>query len=559
MPGAAARARECARARTDAREPARLTPSPATAPQVNPHVVIVESTYGVASHRPREERENRFLQTVRDIIEPGGRCLLPVVALGRAQELLLMLDEHWEQHPEIRHIPIYQASGLAQRAMTVYQTYIEFMNDAIRSAFQIANPFVFNHVQHLRGPLDDTGACVVLATPSMLQSGLSRELFESWCENPKNGCIIADFAVQGTLAREILTEPNTITSKQGLRIPLRCKVEAISFSAHADFPQTREFLDMTAPPHVVLVHGEMVEMGRLKRALEQKAAADGRQRIVHMPKNCETVRMELAVEKRAKVVGRLAEEKVADGTGLQGMLVRRGFTDMIVDPSDLGALTQLHTSKIVQRQALPVTRPLAALRLDLEMLIHDVREVGEEEARAAAVGIRKAERGPAAGAGGIVVGERVRVSYMYGGPDGGAAAKPEARESDTVILEWESSPASDLLADAIVAVILNGEPESEDMVEAEARREAARKDGDLEKVRQMEMVIAEQLLLAQFGNCDRDADGGSFGVEVDGVAARLLWDDAKIDCDDGPLKDRLALVVGRIKRALQPVCLVADG
>ena len=511
-------------------------------------MVIVESTYGVASHRPREERENRFLQTVRDIVEPGGRCLLPVVALGRAQELLLMLDEHWDQNPEIRHIPIYQASGLAQRAMTVYQTYIEFMNDAIRSAFQIANPFVFKHVQHLRGPLDDTGSCVVLATPSMLQSGLSRELFESWCENPKNGCIIADFAVQGTLAREILTEPTTITSKQGLKIPLRCKVEAISFSAHADFPQTREFLDLTAPPHVVLVHGEMVEMGRLKRALEQKAAADGKQRIVHMPKNCETVRMELAVEKRAKVVGRLAEEKIKDGNGLKGMLVRKGFTDMIVDPADLGVLTQLQTSKIMQRQALPVTRPLAALRLDLEMLIHNVRE---EDTRKNTVDIRKADGGPATS---IIVGERVRINYVYGAVTGDA--KSEVPETDTIILEWESSPANDLLADAIVAVILNGEPESKDIVEAEARREAARKEGDVDKVLQMDMIIAEQLLVAQFGNCDRD--GESLAVEADGVTARILWEDAKIDCDDGPFKDRLALVVGRIKRALQPVSL-ADG
>ena len=72
----------------------------------------------------------------------------------------------------------------------------------------------------------------------------------------------------------------------------------------------------------------------------------------------------------------------------------------------------------------------------------------------------------------------------------------------------------------------------------------------------MDMIIAEQLLVAQFGNCDRD--GESLAVEADGVTARILWEDSKIDCDDGPFKDRLALVVGRIRRALQPVSL-ADG
>ena len=41
-----------------------------------------------------------------------------------------------------------------------------------------------------------------------------------------------------------------------LQVPLRCQVDAISFSAHADFAQTSEFLDILQPPHVVLVHGE---------------------------------------------------------------------------------------------------------------------------------------------------------------------------------------------------------------------------------------------------------------------------------------------------------------
>ena len=54
------------------------------------------------------------------------------------QELLLILEEHWERNPALHSVPIYQASGLAQKAMTVYQTYIEMMNDAIKVAFQVS-------------------------------------------------------------------------------------------------------------------------------------------------------------------------------------------------------------------------------------------------------------------------------------------------------------------------------------------------------------------------------------------------------------------------------------
>lgn len=55
-----------------------------------------------------------------------------------AQELLLILEEYWERHPEIAHVPIYQASALATRALSIFQTYIEMMNEDIKAAFQVA-------------------------------------------------------------------------------------------------------------------------------------------------------------------------------------------------------------------------------------------------------------------------------------------------------------------------------------------------------------------------------------------------------------------------------------
>lgn len=135
---------------------------------------------------------------MREIVAQGGRCLIPVVALGRAQELLLILEDCWARHPELRGVPVYQTSGIATKSLGVYQSYIEMMNEAIQDAFQQRNPFDFQHVRHTRGFRADSeiGPCVVLATPSMLQTGLSRELFEAWCEDPRNGVIIADFAVQ---------------------------------------------------------------------------------------------------------------------------------------------------------------------------------------------------------------------------------------------------------------------------------------------------------------------------------------------------------------------------
>lgn len=91
-----------------------------------------------------------------------------------------------------------------------------------------------------------------------------RDVFDAWCDDDRNSVIICDYAVQGTLAREILSGPPQVLTKSGVKKNLKCQVDHISFSAHADFDATSSFLDATRPPNVVLVHGEAIGMGRLK-------------------------------------------------------------------------------------------------------------------------------------------------------------------------------------------------------------------------------------------------------------------------------------------------------
>ena len=57
----------------------------------------------------------RFTNTVHSIVTRGGGCLIPVFALGRAQELLLILDEFWRTSPELQTIPVFYASRMATK------------------------------------------------------------------------------------------------------------------------------------------------------------------------------------------------------------------------------------------------------------------------------------------------------------------------------------------------------------------------------------------------------------------------------------------------------------
>ena len=74
----------------------------------------------------------------------------------------------------------------------MYQTFINMMNQHIRDISDISNPFKFDHIKSIQqGDFTETGPCVVMAAPGFLQNGVSRAIFEKWCENERNAVIIA--------------------------------------------------------------------------------------------------------------------------------------------------------------------------------------------------------------------------------------------------------------------------------------------------------------------------------------------------------------------------------
>lgn len=249
-------------------------------------VLITESTYGIATHIPRAERETALMKSVTGILNRGGRVLMPVFALGRAQELLLILDDYWARHAEFQRIPIYYASNLARRCMVIYQTYVSAMNDNIKRLFRErmaeaeqagdtaqGGPWDFRFVRSLKSleRFDDIGGCVVLASPGMLQSGISRELLERWAPNDRNGVVITGYSVEGTMAKQMSHEPDSIpaimtnrsAAPAGRRgpgvngeaekpmIPRRCSVQEFSFAAHVDGQENQSFIEEVAAPVVV--------------------------------------------------------------------------------------------------------------------------------------------------------------------------------------------------------------------------------------------------------------------------------------------------------------------
>ncbi|CAH2070281.1 unnamed protein product [Thlaspi arvense] len=486
-------------------------------PQFSPDICIIESTSGVQIHQSRHIREKRFTDVIHSTVAQGGRVLIPAFALGRAQELLLILDEYWSNHPVLHNIPIYYASPLAKKCMAVYQTYILSMNDRIRSQFANSNPFVFKHISALNSIDDfrDVGPSVVMASPGGLQSGFSRQLFDMWCTDKKNACIVPGYMVEGSLAKTIITEPKEVTLMNGLTAPLNMQVHNISFSAHADYAQTSAFLKELMPPNVVLVHGEANEMMRLKQKLFTEFP-DGNTRIMN-PKNCESVEMYFNSEKMAKTIGRLAEKTPDAGDTVSGILVKKGFTYQIMAPDDLHVFSQLPTATVTQRITIPFSGAFGVITHRLGKIFETVESSMDEET----------------GLPGLKVHERVTV-------------KQESEKH--ISLQWSSDPISDMVSDSIVALVLNISREVPKIMVVEEEEAVKSEEENGKKV---EKVIYA-LLVSLFGDV-KVGENGKLVIGVDGNVAQLDKESGDVESEHEGLKERVRVTFQRIQSAVKPI------
>lgn len=488
-------------------------------PQFSPDICIIESTYGVQTHQPRHIREKLFTDAIYNTVSQGGRVLIPAFALGRAQELLLILDEFWSSHPDLHNVPIYYASPLAKRCMAVYQTYINSMNERIRNQHANSNPFDFKHISPLKS-LDefrDVGPSVVMASPGSLQSGLSRQLFDKWCSDKKNACVIPGYVVEGTMAKTIINEPKEVTLASGLTAPLNMQVHYISFSAHADYNQTSTFLKELMPPNIILVHGEANEMGRLKQKL-LSVFADGNTKII-TPKNCQSVEMHFNSQKMAKAIGKLAEkaEKMpAVGDTVSGLLVKKGFTYQIMAPEDLHIFSQLSTGNVIQRITIPYSGAFSVIKHRLKQIYESVEPSVDEES---GVSILK-------------VHDRVTVK----------------QDSDVHIsLHWSADPISDMVSDSVVALVLNA---SRELPKVVIESEHGVNEDETKKADK----IIHALLVSLFGDVKYE-DEGKLLINVDGSLAHLDKQSGEVESENEGLKERVKTAFRRIKSVVKPIPL----
>ncbi|XP_068212713.1 integrator complex subunit 11 [Palaemon carinicauda] len=234
-----------------------------------PDLLITESTYATTIRDSKRCRERDFLKKVHDCIDRGGKVLIPVFALGRVQELCILLDTYWDRMN--LKVPMYFTMGLAETANKYYRMFITWTNQKIRRTFVHRNMFDFKHIKPFdKSYMDNPGPMVVFATPGMLHAGLSLAVFKKWAPNSNNMVIMPGYCVQGTVGHKILNGAEKIEFENRQTVEVKLAVEYMSFSAHADAKGIMQLIRHSEPKNVMLVHGENAKMDFLKQKIMQE-------------------------------------------------------------------------------------------------------------------------------------------------------------------------------------------------------------------------------------------------------------------------------------------------
>ncbi|XP_069893194.1 integrator complex subunit 11 isoform X3 [Dipodomys merriami] len=234
-----------------------------------PNLLITESTYATTIRDSKRCRERDFLKKVHETVERGGKVLIPVFALGRAQELCILLETFWERMN--LKVPIYFSTGLTEKANHYYKLFITWTNQKIRKTFVQRNMFEFKHIKAFdRAFADNPGPMVVFATPGMLHAGQSLQIFRKWAGNEKNMVIMPGYCVQGTVGHKILSGQRKLEMEGRQVLEVKMQVEYMSFSAHADAKGIMQLVGQAEPENVLLVHGEAKKMEFLRQKIEQE-------------------------------------------------------------------------------------------------------------------------------------------------------------------------------------------------------------------------------------------------------------------------------------------------
>lgn len=233
--------------------------------------LLIESTYGAKEdiQPTRQEVESAFINAVNNTLVDGGKVLIPIPAVGRAQEIMMVID-YYMKAGQMVEAPVFM-EGMISEASAIHEAFPEYLARDLRQKILETddNPFdseYFTNIEHSDAreePLREGSPCIILATSGMLEGGPVLEYFRNIAPGNKNKIIFVSYQVNGTLGRRVLDG-----AKQVSLLGREGKVEVVNincamikldgFSGHSDYNQLLSFIHKLRPKlrRVLVDHGE---------------------------------------------------------------------------------------------------------------------------------------------------------------------------------------------------------------------------------------------------------------------------------------------------------------
>ncbi|MEM0049421.1 MAG: beta-CASP ribonuclease aCPSF1 [Candidatus Bathyarchaeia archaeon] len=246
--------------------------------------VIVESTYGAPTDimPSRAEAEKKLITELNRTLEENGKAIIPVPAVGRAQEIMLVIDEYMRRG-ELKEAPVF-IEGMISESTAIHMAYPEYLSKEVRNKIinEGVNPFeseYFTIIEHpsARSEVIEGGPCIILATSGMLEGGPVIDYFQNLAQDERNSIIFVSYQIEGTLGRRIQKgsrEVSIIDEDGKIKIiKVGLKVHTVEgFSGHSDRKQIISYLRKIAPKaeNIIVCHGERSKCLSLAEFIQRK-------------------------------------------------------------------------------------------------------------------------------------------------------------------------------------------------------------------------------------------------------------------------------------------------
>ena len=245
-----------------------LEPAVAMFPRVE--TIITESTYGATEDvmPTRAESEEKITNIINETLDRQGKVLIPVPAVGRAQEIMLIIDDYMKRGL-LKEAPVF-VEGMISEATAIHTAYPEYLAKNVRNSilYEGINPFqsdYFTIVEHpsAREEIVDGEQCIILATSGMLEGGPVIDYFKRLAADKRNTIIFVSYQIDGTMGSRVQKGMNDVpiinTNGKMEVTKVEMQVESVrGFSGHSDRRQLVSYIQRLRPKpeRIIVLHGE---------------------------------------------------------------------------------------------------------------------------------------------------------------------------------------------------------------------------------------------------------------------------------------------------------------